>query len=75
MNNNKKKLVLDWNLLIAILLGSIIKDVVEGFIGFKRTPNAFMSLNFVEDILIFFICALPLYFLVKAVRKMADKQK
>ncbi|MBU3192134.1 hypothetical protein K9O30_22360 [Clostridium bowmanii] len=69
MNNKEKKFVLDWNLLIAIILGSIVKDVVEGFIGFKRTTNGFNSLNFVEDILIFLICALPLYLLVRTIRK------
>ncbi|MGH4137678.1 hypothetical protein [Clostridium sp.] len=73
MNNNKKRLALDWNLLIAIILGSIVKDIVEGFIGFKRTTNGFNSLNFVEDILIFLICAFPLYFLVRIIRKMWDK--
>jgi hypothetical protein len=63
LNNKKKHSFWNWDLFISFTIGSIIKNVVEDSIGFKRNAftNGFNSLNFVVDILILIICSMIIY--------------
>ena len=67
--NNKKKSSF-WVFFIAFMVGSILKNIIEGFIGFehKAFTNGFNILNFSEDLLIFMICYMVVYLLVISIK-------
>lgn len=68
--DKKKRLLSNDNILflIAFFLGSILKSIVEGLIGLNF-PNTykFFRIFAIEDALIFIICTVCIYLLLKLI--------